>query len=68
MINHPDKVLFPEDGITKGDLAGYYEAMAPVMLPHLTGRPITMERYPAGIGRKGTHDVNEQEICWPSAG
>jgi bifunctional non-homologous end joining protein LigD len=53
MITHPEKVLFPEDGITKGDLAGYYEAMAPVMLPHLRGRPVTMERYPSGIGRKG---------------
>jgi bifunctional non-homologous end joining protein LigD len=53
VITHPDKVLFPEDGITKGELAEYYEAMSPVMLPHLRGRPVTMERYPAGIGRKG---------------
>ena len=53
MITHPEKVLFPEDGITKGELAAYYEAIAPVMLPHLGGRPVTMERYPAGIGRKG---------------
>ena len=53
MITHPEKVLFPDDGITKGDLAAYYEAMAPVILPHLRGRPVTMERYPAGIGKKG---------------
>lgn len=53
MITHPDKVLFPEDGITKGELAAYYDAVAPVMLPHLQGRPVTMERYPSGIGRKG---------------
>jgi len=53
VITHPEKVLFPEDGITKGDLAAYHEAMAPVILPHITGRPITMERYPAGIGKKG---------------
>ena len=53
MISHPDKVLFPDDGITKGELAAYYEAVAPVMLPHLRGRPLTMERYPAGIGRQG---------------
>jgi bifunctional non-homologous end joining protein LigD len=53
VITHPEKVLFPDDGITKGDLAVYYEAMAPVILPHLRGRPITMERYPAGIGAKG---------------
>ena len=53
MITHPEKVLFPDDGITKGELAAYYEAIAPVMLPHLRGRPITMERYPAGLGTKG---------------
>jgi bifunctional non-homologous end joining protein LigD len=52
-ITHPDKLLFPGDGITKGDLADYYEAVAPVMLPHLRGRPLTMERYPAGILEKG---------------
>lgn len=52
-ITHPEKVLFPDDGITKGDLAAYYEAIAPVMLPHLRGRPVTMERYPQGIGEKG---------------
>jgi len=53
VITHPEKVLFPDDGITKGDLAAYYEAMAPIALPHLRGRPLTMERYPAGIGKKG---------------
>jgi bifunctional non-homologous end joining protein LigD len=53
VITHPDKVLFPADGITKGDLAAYYEAIAPLMLPFLRGRPLTMERYPAGIGKKG---------------
>ena len=53
MITHPEKVMFPEDGITKGDLAAYYQAVAGVMLPHLRGRPLTMERYPAGIGKKG---------------
>jgi bifunctional non-homologous end joining protein LigD len=53
MITHPDKVLFPADGITKGELASYYESIAPAMLPHIRGRPITMERYPSGIGQKG---------------
>jgi len=53
VITHPEKVMFPEDGITKGDLAAYYEAVAGVMLPHLRGRPLTMERYPSGIGKKG---------------
>jgi bifunctional non-homologous end joining protein LigD len=53
VITHPDKVLFPDDGITKGELAAYYESIAPLMVPHLRGRPVTMERYPAGIGSKG---------------
>ena len=53
MISHPDKILFPGDGITKGELASYYEMIAPVMLPHLRGRPITMERYHRGITAPG---------------
>src|SRR5262249_43240667 len=53
VITHPEKVLFPTDGITKGELAAYYEMIAPVMLPHIVRRPITMERFPAGIGKKG---------------
>jgi bifunctional non-homologous end joining protein LigD len=53
MITHPEKILFPGDGITKGELASYYEAIAPVMLPHLRRRPITMERFHRGIGSPG---------------
>ena len=53
VITHPEKVLFPDDGITKGQLAAYYEMIAPVMLPHIACRPVTMERFPAGIGKKG---------------
>ncbi len=66
MITHPEKLLFPEDGITKGDLAAYYEAVAPVMLPHLRGRPLTMERYPAGIGQQGfwQKDVSKGFPAW----
>lgn len=52
-VTHPEKVLFPEDGITKGELAAYHEAIAPLMLPHLRGRPVTMERFPSGIGEEG---------------
>ena len=53
MISHPEKILFPADGITKGDLAAYYEAIGPAMLPHLRRRPITMERFHRGIGAPG---------------
>ncbi len=66
MITHPDKVLFPADGITKGELAAYYDAVAPVMLPHLRGRPLTMERYPAGIHAQGfwQKDVSKGFPAW----
>jgi bifunctional non-homologous end joining protein LigD len=53
MITHPEKILFPADGIAKGELASYYEMIAPVMLPHLRRRPITMERYHRGITEQG---------------
>jgi bifunctional non-homologous end joining protein LigD len=53
VITHPEKVLFPDEGITKGELASYYEAIAPVMLAHICGRPVTMERYHRGIGSPG---------------
>ena len=65
-ITHPEKVLFPEDGITKGELAAYYQAIAPVMLPHILRRPVTMERFPAGIGKKGfiQKDVSKGFPSW----
>jgi bifunctional non-homologous end joining protein LigD len=53
--------MFPEDGITKGDLAAYYKTIAPVMLPHLVGRPVTMERFPSGIGHKGFLQKNVEK-------
>lgn len=66
MITHPEKVLFPDDGITKGELAEYYAAVASVMLPHLRGRPVTMERFPAGLSRKGfiQKDVSRLAAAW----
>jgi bifunctional non-homologous end joining protein LigD len=48
-VSKPDKVLFPDDGITKLDVARYYDAVADVMLPHLAGRPVNMERFPDGL-------------------
>lgn len=66
MITHPEKVLFPEDGITKGELASYYERIAPLMVPHMRARPVSMERYPAGIGKKGffQKDVSKGFPTW----
>ena len=51
-ISRPEKILFPEDGITKGDLIEYYARIAPRMLPQLGDRPLTLERYPNGINAK----------------
>ena len=47
-LSSADRVLFPEDGITKGDLFEYYGEIAPAILPHLRDRPFTMKRYPDG--------------------
>jgi bifunctional non-homologous end joining protein LigD len=58
VITHPEKVLFPDDGITKGELGAYYEAVAPVMLPHVRARPVMMERYHRGIDSKGFFQKN----------
>ncbi len=49
-LSNLDKVFFPEDPYTKGDLIQYYASVAPMLLPHLEGRPISMNRYPDGIG------------------
>ena len=48
-LSHPGKVLFPADGVTKGDLVQYYLAVAGRMLPLIADRPVTMIRYPDGI-------------------
>jgi len=48
-LTSPDRVLFPDDGITKRDLFEYYRAIAPVLVPHLRDRPFTMKRRPYGL-------------------
>ncbi|MEU7009877.1 non-homologous end-joining DNA ligase [Streptomyces sp. NPDC046332] len=52
-VGRPEKVLFPEDGITKAGLATYYRTVARRMLPHLRGRPLMLERHPDGVGDRG---------------
>ena len=51
-LTNLDKVFWPATGITKGDLLAYYEAVAPVLVPHLRKRPFTMRRYPDGVNGK----------------
>jgi bifunctional non-homologous end joining protein LigD len=48
-----DRVLFPAADFTKGDVVEYYRRVAPVLLPHLAGRPLTLGRFPAGIDARG---------------
>jgi bifunctional non-homologous end joining protein LigD len=50
-LTHPERVLWPEDGYTKADLAAYFDAVAGAMLPHLRDRPISMQRF-----REDIHD------------
>lgn len=58
LLTNPDKVLFPQDGITKAELAGYYESIAPFMLPYLKEHPVTMMRFPEGIDHEGFYQKN----------
>ena len=50
--------MFPDAGITKGEMCAYYELVAPLMLPHLAGRPVTLERFHKGITEKGFFQKN----------
>ncbi len=57
-ISNRDKVLWPDDGYTKGDLVAYYREVAPFILPHLAGRPLTLQRYPDGIAGESFFEKN----------
>lgn len=48
-LTHLDKVFYPETGFTKGQVIDYYRRVAPYLLPHLAGRPVTLKRYPEGV-------------------
>jgi bifunctional non-homologous end joining protein LigD len=52
-LTNLDRVLYPDSGFTKGDLIDYYAAVAPVLLPHLRDRPVTMRRFPDGVESDG---------------
>jgi bifunctional non-homologous end joining protein LigD len=52
-VTHPERVVFPDDGVTKGELVDYYLAVAGAMLPAVAGRPLTLHRFPDGVGRPG---------------
>lgn len=56
-LSNLEKPLYP-DGFTKGDLLDYYARIAPVMLAHLKGRPVTVKRFPDGVGKSGFIEKN----------
>ena len=49
MLSNLDKVLYPEADFTKAEVIDYYQRIAPVMLPHIRNRPVTIKRYPEGV-------------------
>ncbi|MGH2763946.1 MAG: non-homologous end-joining DNA ligase [Thermoleophilaceae bacterium] len=57
-LSSPDKLLFPADGITKADLARYYERVAEWMVPHVADRPLSLQRFPDGIEGQGFFHKN----------
>jgi bifunctional non-homologous end joining protein LigD len=57
-VTHPDRVVFPDDGITKGEVVAYYQFVADRMLPFIAGRALSVERFPQGIGGKGFMQKN----------
>ncbi|MBU6996273.1 MAG: ATP-dependent DNA ligase [Theionarchaea archaeon] len=59
--SNEDKVFFPESRITKGDLVHYYRDIAPIMLPHVQDRPVTMHRFPDGIEGEGFYQKEVPE-------
>lgn len=59
-LSHPEKVLFPQQGITKSDLAAYYEAIADRMLPQISDRPLSLVRCPQGRGAKCFFQKHDQ--------
>lgn len=52
-LSNEDKILFPQSGITKGDLIDYYKKIAPYLIPYITNHPLTMHRFPDGIDKEG---------------
>jgi len=57
-ISHADKIIFPEQEITKGEMVEYYEKISKHMLPHLKNRPLTLHRFPDGINEDSFHQKN----------
>lgn len=60
-VSNADKVFFPDEGFTKGDLVGYYRDVAEIMFPHVRGRPLTLQRFPNGVGADGFYQKDASD-------
>ena len=58
LLSNLDKVLYPAAGFTKGEVIDYYTRIAPTLLPHLAGRPLTVKRYPNGVDGNSFFEKN----------
>jgi bifunctional non-homologous end joining protein LigD len=65
-ITHPDRVMFPDSGLTKIDLARYYSRIADWMVPHVAGRPLTLVRCPTGLAA-GCFFMKHSKVWAPPA-
>jgi bifunctional non-homologous end joining protein LigD len=65
-LTHPDRILYPEQGITKRDLATYYQRIADRMLPHVAGRPLTLVRCPQGYAKQCFYQRHTNESLDPA--
>lgn len=65
-VSNMDKLMYPDEGVTKGDIVSHYRGVAEVLLPHLAGRPLVLRRYPDGIGAEGfvQQDAGEHVPEW----
>lgn len=57
-ITHPDRVVFPAAGVTKGQVIDYYRRVSQLMLPHLAGRPLVVQRFTSGVDKAGFYQKN----------
>lgn len=64
-LSHLEKIYFPKEGFTKGDLIAYYDAVAPILLPHLKDRPMVLHRHPNGAGKKGFFQKDTSDLNLP---
>jgi bifunctional non-homologous end joining protein LigD len=64
-VTHPEKLLFPDAGLTKADLIAYYAGVAEVMLPHVRGRPVSMQVFHGGVNRPG-HFMKQAPDYFPA--